>query len=150
MNYCIEKASSSDIDAIAGFQEALVLETDHIEPDRERMRNGVRHVFEESGIGFYLVARDGSGAPIGCLLLQREWSDWRNAWVWWVYSVYVVPEHRRRGIISGMLARAEELARAEDGAGLRLYVEANNEVAKAAYRRAGLSPGYYEFFEKMF
>jgi ribosomal protein S18 acetylase RimI-like enzyme len=150
MNYRIEKASFQDIDAIAGFQVALVLETDHLEPDRERMRNGVRRVFEEPGIGFYLVARDGSGAVAGCLLLQREWSDWRNSWVWWMHSVYVVPEHRRRGIISGMLAYAEELARAEDGAGLRLYVEANNEIAKAAYRRAGLAPGYYEFFEKMF
>ena len=150
MNYHIEKASSSDIDSIAGFQVALVLETDHIEPDCERMRHGVRRVFDEPGIGFYLVARDGTGAPAGCLLVQREWSDWRNTWVWWVHSVYVAPEHRRRGIISGMLAHAEDMARAENAAGLRLYVESNNDPAKTAYLRAGLAPGYYEFFEKMF
>ncbi|MHB9031042.1 MAG: GNAT family N-acetyltransferase [Candidatus Latescibacterota bacterium] len=150
MNYHIEKASPADAEAIAAFQFALVGETDHLEPDLGRMLRGVRHVFEDPSVGFYLAARDDSGAPIGCLLIQREWSDWRDAFIWWIHSVYVSPEHRKRGILRRMIVHAEELAKLEGAAGLRLYTEVNNITAKAAYQKVGLMPGYYDFLEKMF
>lgn len=150
MNYRVEKAVADDAETIAGFQEALVHETDHLTPDLERMRRGVRRVFEDSSIGTYLVARTDTGAPIGCLLLQREWSDWRDAFVWWIHSVYVAPEHRQRGVLRNMIVHAEELARESGAAGLRLYVEVDNVTAQAAYRKVGLTASYYDFMEKMF
>ncbi len=150
MHYRVEKAVPGDADAIAGFQEALVSETDHLTPDLERMRRGVRRVFEDPSVGTYLVARTDDGAPIGCLLLQREWSDWRDAFVWWIHSVYVAPEYRNRGVLRSMITHAEELAREAGAAGLRLYVEVDNAVAQTAYRKVGLTASYYDFMEKMF
>ena len=150
MQYRVEKASRADIEAIAAFQFELVKETDHLKPDLERMLRGVRRVFEDSSIGFYLVARDDSGTPAGCLLIQREWSDWRDAFIWWIHSVYVSPECRKRGILRSLIVQAEHLARKEGAAGLRLYAETNNMTAKAAYEKVGFTPGEYDFFEKMF
>jgi GNAT superfamily N-acetyltransferase len=150
MLYHIEKASPADTEIIAAFQFALVKETDHLEPDLERMRRGVRYVFDHPSIGFYLVSRNNRDVPVGCLLIQREWSDWRDAFIWWIHSVYVAPEHRRQGILRSMIIRAEELAKQEGATGLRLYTEVNNIDAKAAYKKIGLSAGYYDFMEKMF
>jgi GNAT superfamily N-acetyltransferase len=150
MHYHIEKAVPADIEAIAAFQFALVKETDHLEPDLGRMLRGVRRVFEDPSVGLYLVARNESGITLGCLLLQREWSDWRDAFIWWIHSVYVAPEHRKRGILRSMIIHAEELAKSAGAAGLRLYTEVNNITAKAAYQKVGLMPGYYDFLEKMF
>jgi GNAT superfamily N-acetyltransferase len=150
MNYRIEPAVPADIDDIVRFQAAIVAETEPHPFDPAPMRDGVHRVFEDPSIGFYLVARGYDGSPAGCMLIQWEWSDWRNAYIWWVHSVYVAPEHRRRGVLRAMLGHAESLAKAEGTAGLRLLTEQGNAAAKAAYRKAGFLPGYYDVMEKMF
>lgn len=46
------------------------------------------------------------GSPAAELLVTFEWSDWRNAQYWWIQSLYVVPEHRRKGIFRCAIALA--------------------------------------------
>ncbi len=37
------------------------------------------------------------GDPAAELLITYEWSDWRNANYWWIQSLFVVKQHRRKG-----------------------------------------------------
>ena len=47
--------------------------------------------------GRYFVAAAGMEL-LGQFMHTWEWSDWRNGMLWWLQSVYVRPEHRRRGV----------------------------------------------------
>ena len=86
--------------------------------------------------GFFVVAESG-GEVAGALLVTYEWSDWRNARFWWIQSVYVRPEHRRRGIYRELHEFVRARARAAGGvAGFRLYVERENVDAQRNLRRA--------------
>ncbi len=150
MHYRIDRATPADIDDIVRFQRGIIDETEPEPVDTPSLREGVRRVFDTPAIGFYLVARAEDGASAGCLLVQREWSDWRNTWVLWVHSVYVAPEHRRRGVLQSMFAYAESLAREEGAAGLRLLTDRANTTAHGAYHKAGYIRCHYDVMEKLF
>ncbi len=83
------------------------------------------------------------------MLVTLEWSDWRNKHVGWIQSLYVVPEHRSKGIFRSMFATLEEKVVLGDFAGLRLYVDKTNSSAKEVYRNLGMNGEHYEIFEKM-
>ena len=71
-------------------------------------------------------------------------SDWRNATFWWIQSVYVHPEFRRKGVFSALYRHVESLALQTPGVcGLRLYVEKDNKRARETYLALGMHlPGY--------
>jgi GNAT superfamily N-acetyltransferase len=148
--YIIEPAGIGDIEEIARFQEGIVEETEPHPIDLTPLRDGIRHVLENPSAGFYLVARTEEGVPAGCLMIQREWSDWRNAPIWWVHSVYVAREHRRRGVFHAMLACAESLAAREGAVGFRLLFDRGNAPAHSTYLKAGFTRCHYDVLEKMF
>jgi len=147
--YTVGKASHGDAGTIARFQAAMARETEDFELDPPTVERGVLRVFESPERGFYVVARN-AGDVVGCLLVLKEWSDWRDADVWWIHSLYVLPEHRRRGVFRKMLGYVESLAAESGAAGIRLYVERKNAAAKAVYAALGLTNEHYELFEKMF
>ncbi len=97
----------------------------------------------------YFVAEAG-GAVIGQLLITHEWSDWCNGDYWWLQSVYVRADWRRRGVFQALfqhvLARAAEQG---DVASIRLYVEKNNQPALKAYDRLGLKETHYRILERL-
>jgi GNAT superfamily N-acetyltransferase len=83
------------------------------------------------------------------LLITREWSDWRNAWFWWVQSVYVRPTHRGTGLYSRMYEFVKELAAREGNiCGFRLYVEKENNRARKVYEKLGMKETYYLMYEE--
>jgi GNAT superfamily N-acetyltransferase len=85
---------------------------------------------------------------VGQAAITREWSDWRDGWVWWFQSVYVHPDYRRRGVFHALHREIEREARAlPDVVGLRLYVENRNERAQRTYKAMGLKPGGYHVYE---
>jgi GNAT superfamily N-acetyltransferase len=146
----VAKASQEDAPWIADFQVAMAQETEGLPLDPAIVRSGVSRVFGEPQRGFYAVAREADGTAVGCLLVLKEWSDWRNGDVWWLHSVYVAPACRKRGVFKRMFHHVEELARSSGARGLRLYVEKGNDRAKAVYSRLGMGDDHYELFEKMF
>ena len=139
-----------DAPAVAAFNTAMARETEDLELDGDRLLAGVRAVLEDPAKGYYLVAEE-QGRVIGQLLITYEWSDWRNGVFWWVQSVYVAPDARGRGVYQGLykdvLRRAQEQG---DVCGVRLYVEHNNERAKKAYAKLGMSATVYEMWEEDF
>ena len=68
------------------------------------------------------------------LMTVLEWSDWRNATVLWVHSVFVRPEARRRGVFRALYEHLRLVVEhSPELAGLRLYVDRRNETAKRVY-----------------
>ncbi|MEO6709647.1 MAG: GNAT family N-acetyltransferase [Planctomycetota bacterium] len=149
----IRNAAASDAATIADFNARMARETEGRNLDAERLAAGTRAVFEDRERGFYVVA-ERDGALVACLLVTREWSDWRNGWFWWIQSVYVLPDARRGGVYRAMYrwleARARDvIAPAEDApiVGLRLYVERENATAITTYEALGMSRAHYQLYE---
>jgi GNAT superfamily N-acetyltransferase len=150
----VRPARPDDLDVLVRFSAAMAKETEGRTLDLERLRAGTRAVFEDPARGFYRVAevRAPSGDQVvGQLLVTFEWSDWRNATFWWIQSVYVHPDWRRKGVYRRLHDAVLQEARVRpDVCGVRLYVEAGNRIAQEAYARVGLGPSSYAVFETDF
>ena len=71
--------------------------------------------------------------------MSPEWSDWWNTSYWWVISIFVMVDHRRRGVASDMLAALLAAAEAEEVQTVNLRVETENTGAQAFYAAAGFA-----------
>lgn len=150
----IRPAKTEDVDALVRFSAAMALETEGRRLDETRLRRGTQAVLDSPARGFYTVAELADRSPrlvVGQLLVTFEWSDWRNAAFWWIQSVYVDAAWRRRGVYRTMHESIlEQARRRDDVCGVRLYVERENDVAKTAYARVGLTASTYHVFEDDF
>jgi GNAT superfamily N-acetyltransferase len=143
------EARKEDARTIVEFQLAMARETEELRLDHVVCAEGVQGVFEEPSRGRYFVCESG-GKVIASLLICYEWSDWRNGTVWWIHSVFVLPEFRKLGAFSGLYSHIQSLAAEDDSVrGLRLYVDKRNEAAKKVYRRIGMTDEHYSLFEWM-
>ena len=136
----------NDIEAITSFQIAMALESEGTVLDSERVHNGVTAVMEEESKGTYIVARI-EGRPVASLMITREWSDWNNGWYWWIQSVYVMPEHRGQGIFRAMYTKVIEMAKEQNIAQVRLYVDRHNTHAQKVYQKLGMEECHYLMYE---
>ncbi len=145
----IRIAHESDAETIVRFQIAMAYETEQLELDKESVSEGVYNVLRDVQKGRYFVAQ-WNEETVGSLLITKEWSDWRNRWILWIQSVYVLPEHRGKGIFKSLYNHVKTLA-AEDKevAGLRLYVDKTNKTAIKVYRKLGMDGDHYKVFEWM-
>ncbi len=147
MTTTVRLARPQDLHALVGFNRALAHETEGLSLDVERLTEGVRHLLADDRYGFYTVA-ERDGEVIGSLMITYEWSDWRNGLIWWIQSVYVLPDHRRQGVFSELYANARRLAnRAGEVRALRLYVEKENRSAQKTYQDLGMNETHYRLFE---
>lgn len=142
----IRKATKADAEKIISFQKSMAWETEEINLSDDKITGGVEAVFKDPAKGQYWVAEK-DGVVLASLLITFEWSDWRNAYVWWFQSVYVVQEHRQRGVFRGMYSFIRDEALKSGIAGLRLYVESNNIPARKTYEAMGMSSDHYTMYE---
>ena len=141
-------AVADDAGILAGFNQAMALETEAKILPGAVVLPGVEAVLRDAGHGFYVVA-DTGGDVVGALLVTYEWSDWRNGRIWWIQSVYVRPEYRRRGVYRALHAFVRDRARSTGGVGLRLYVERGNAAAQRTYAALGMHETPYLVYEEM-
>jgi ribosomal protein S18 acetylase RimI-like enzyme len=145
----IRKAIDSDVSSLANFNRGIARETEGYDLKLEVITAGVTRFLERPEQGFYLVAEI-DGSVIGSLMITTEWSDWRNGIFWWIQSVYVVTEYRRKGVYRSLYRHVKDLAAEEhDVCGFRLYVESENEIAKSTYRSLGMKKTVYQIFEEL-
>ena len=146
----VRDARPEDAATIAAFNQAMALETEHKRLDPELLEHGVRAALADPERAFYLVAERGSEVA-GCLMVTREWSDWRNGFFWWIQSVYVAPAQRRQGVFGALYRALQSRAEADSTVcGLRLYVETLNRPAQATYRALGMEPAGYLVYQDLF
>ena len=142
-------AVARDAATLAGFNQAMAQETEARRLEADHLLPGVEAVLRDPRHGFFVVADTGREIA-GALLVTYEWSDWRNGRFWWIQSVYVRPEHRRRGIYRRLHEFVRERARAAgDVVGLRLYVERENTNAQRTYAALGMSETAYRMYEEL-
>ena len=146
----IRKAKLEDLEEIVNFNVQMANETEGKKLDENIVREGVKSVLNNISLGFYLVAEENYGRKklSGQLLVIFEWSDWNNKNAWWIQNVYVDKKFRNRKIFSHLFRKLAEIAASgKNVAGLRLYVEKNNDSAKMIYESFGLKKTPYEMYE---
>jgi ribosomal protein S18 acetylase RimI-like enzyme len=149
-NIEIRVASIGDAEFLVRGNAEMALETEHVSLDFDRLRDGVHAVFESSARGVYYVASIGTRRA-GMMMITYEWSDWRNSVFWWIQSVFVEPQFRSQGVFKALYLHVKNLAEMTPGvAGIRLYVENNNNRAQSTYERVGLKRTAYQMFETDF
>mgnify|MGYP001311376176 CR=1 FL=1 len=143
----VRRATLQDLDVLVEFNSAMALETESKTLDERLLRDGVALLFDGDDRGFYLVA-EAEGRVVGQLLVTYEWSDWRNAFFWWIQSVYVTSEWRRMGVYRRLHEYLLDEARlGGDVCGVRLYVDRDNHVAQQVYSSLGMGRSRYDMFE---
>ena len=143
----IRKGEFKDAQTLAQFNIKMAKETENKGLDFETVLRGVKAIMKDSHKGFYLVA-EMKGQIVGQLMVTPEWSDWRNLNFYWIQSVYVPEDYRKQGIFSALFHHLKDMARYKKSvAGLRLYVEVNNEGARQVYEALGMHHPGYEMYE---
>jgi len=143
----VRDATLGDLETIVAFNCRLAEESEGRSLDRSVLRRGVSRALEDRGRSRYFVAEH-SGALVGQAMVTYEWSDWRDGVLWWFQSVYVRPEHRRRGVFRALFDYVAQSGRDDpDVRGLRLYVERNNTPAIKTYERMGMRPSGHLVYE---
>jgi GNAT superfamily N-acetyltransferase len=145
----VRPATIRDLEWLVAGNMALAKETERVQLDADTLRHGIRALLESRAPGRYWVAVV-EGRVVGQLLITFEWSDWRNRMVWWIQSVYVVPDARGRGVLRTLYDRVRREALAAGSGGVRLYVDTTNIPAQAAYAALGMNGEHYRVFEEMF
>ena len=142
----IRKAIPKDAPAIIDFQQKMAWETERITLKQDIITKGVHAVFGNPSHGQYYIA-EWDGVVVASLLITFEWSDWRNADVWWFQSVYVLPAFRRKNVFRSMYSFVKNEAEKPGVAALRLYVESNNTKAQKTYEALGMNSEHYKMYE---
>ena len=143
----IRLATEEDADVICGFQIKMARETEDQQLHDDIVYSGVIGVFRDPSKGRYFVAVEDQQV-IASTLLTNEWSDWRNRWFLWIQSVYVLPEFRGKGVFRKMYETIKEMVMEDENiAGLKLYVDSENESAIATYKAIGMDGEHYKLFE---
>jgi len=142
-------ATAKEAKEIIDFQIAMALETESLALDRQTVEKGVAYVFLNKEKAVYLVA-EADNIVVGSLMLTYEWSDWRNGMVVWIQSVYVLPEHRKKGVFNSMFQFVKEMVDNNPYyCGIRLYVDKTNVNAQKVYTKLGMNGDHYATFELM-
>jgi GNAT superfamily N-acetyltransferase len=147
----IRDACLADRPTIVEFNRSLALETEAKILDPTILDRGVLHALNDPDRLRYWVAEIGSPARlIGQSAITREWSDWRNGWLWWLQSVYIAAPYRGRGIFRALFQHIRGEASADpEVVGLRLYVENSNSPAQLTYQSLGMRPAPYSVYEDL-
>ena len=147
MSINLREATSADLEAIARGNVLMAEETEGKALDWDTVRAGVATALADAEHGRYWVAEI-DGRIAGQIMVTYEWSDWRNGVMWWIQSVYVDTDFRRQGVFSALYRHVETMAQAAGNcAGIRLYVEKENQRAQATYVALGMEDAGYTVME---
>ncbi|NJL62148.1 MAG: GNAT family N-acetyltransferase [Methylacidiphilales bacterium] len=145
----IRKAKLEDLLTIVKFNQSLAMEIRREKIKSETITSGIQAVLNDSKLGFYTVVEI-EAKIIAIALITFEWSDWRNAWFWWLQDVYVEPSYRQQGVFRSLYMHLKQQAQLAQVAGLRLYVYKGNTKAQEVYQRVGMNLSNSLMFEDDF
>jgi GNAT superfamily N-acetyltransferase len=148
MAFRVREATPADAAVVVEFNRLLAEDSEGKQLDLAVLGAGVTAQLADPQKGRYFVAEEGDFI-LGQLGVTFEWSDWRNGWMWWIQSVYVRADARRRGVFRALFEHVRQAA-LDDGhvVGLRLYVERENHGAQRTYEQLGMQPSGYFVLER--
>ncbi len=142
----IRLATFKDAKIICENNIKMAYESEYIHLSKELVLSAVETLLCDKNKGFYLVAEQ-DNEIIGQLMITFEWSDWRNATIWWIQSVYITPHHRKKGVFNSLYIEVKNLAEKKNVKLLRLYVHERNASAINVYEKIGMKKKAYVIFE---
>ena len=143
----VREAEQSDVSTLIECNLSLADETESISLDKNILRLGIEKALELNDCRYLVAELDNK--IVGQTMLTSEWSDWRNGVIWWMQSVYVNPDYRKRGVFQSILKYIENLAeKTLEVKALRLYVMDDNQIARRAYQNLGIKNSSYLVYEK--
>jgi ribosomal protein S18 acetylase RimI-like enzyme len=143
----IREAKKDDLAILVQNNQALAQETEDLELSEEVLREGIKQALKRAECHYFVA--EISGKVVGQTMITYEWSDWRNGIIWWIQSVYVLPEIRKQGVFKSLFKHIENLARNHDQVkALRLYVMQDNNQGQSTYQSLGMNDSGYIVFEK--
>jgi ribosomal-protein-alanine N-acetyltransferase len=131
------------IDPLAGIEDLdAVLAVEQASFSNPWTREMYLAELEQPDVSFFYLARGPSGAVVGFCAFWRVLDELH------INNLAVVPEHRRAGVGSALLARVLEEGARLGAARATLEVRASNVAARALYERfafrvAGVRRAYY-------
>ena len=146
----VRTGQEKDTDTLVKHNIALAQETEQKQLSPPIVTQGVQMLLKNPQHGFYVVAEI-TDEIVGSCMVTYEWSDWRCGLFWWIQSVYVKPEFRRRGIFRKLYESLKQMASHEQNVcGFRLYVEQSNHTGQNTYAGIGMKESPYKFYEEPF
>jgi GNAT superfamily N-acetyltransferase len=147
MEVSVKKAALGDRELIVDNIMRMAMESEGKALDRGTVTSAMDRFLGDPGKGFYLLVNF-DDRVVGQCMITYEFSDWKDGEYWWVQSIYVGEEHRRKGVLRAILEETRRLAKEQgDVFGIRLYVDRDNRNAIEAYRRIGLPVSHYMMME---
>jgi GNAT superfamily N-acetyltransferase len=145
----IRDANVEDLDFLVDSMLKMAKETEDLNLSAEVLEPGIKNGLTDPRKAKYYIA-DIDNQYAGTLMITKEWSDWRNAWVLWIQSVYTVVEYRKKGVYNALYQHIKNMvASHEEYCGIRLYVDKTNIPAQKVYTKLGMNGDHYQFFEWM-
>ena len=132
----IRIAKISDAEAITAQNISLAKESENLLLNPKIVLQGVKVLLSDKNKGFYIVAEE-NDTIVGQLMITYEWSDWRNKLIWWVQSVYVQKDWRKKGVFTQLLNYIQQKADRQKVVFLRLYMHKQNRSALKVYEKMG-------------
>ena len=144
----VRPARTEDLEFLVENNQRMALETESKELDRDVLRQGIKRALAQSESCLYFVAEI-KEKPVGQTMITFEWSDWRDGWIWWLQSVYVLSDYRNRGIFRMMYGHIKLAAhKGKNVRALRLYVKGTNFSGISVYKKLGMNSAGYLVYEE--
>jgi ribosomal protein S18 acetylase RimI-like enzyme len=144
----IREAIIGDVEIIADMNIGIARETEGKDLDRKIITEGVKMAVSNPSLARYFVAEN-SGSIAGQTMVTYEWSDWRAGQIWWLQSVYVLPQYRSKGCFRSLYRFIKSLAEKDPlSKAIRLYVMEDNEIGRNVYSKVGMNHSGYVVYEE--
>ena len=143
----IREATHEDLPQLVQNNMDLARETENLSLDTSILSAGISQALDRNECHYFVSVTEEK--VVGQLMITYEWSDWRNGIIWWLQSVFVLPEFRRQGIFKSLFFYIEKLAYDHPKVKmLRLYVLNENIQGQKTYGCLGMNDSSYIVFEK--
>lgn len=141
--YMIRRAEHSDLKTLVGFSLQEAREAEGAEKSGDDVRRGIEVALRDPAAAIYWVAEAPDRCLVAAISVVTEWSNFHGGRYWWIQSLFIVPEHRGRGLVEQLLDHVAQAAHETGALDLRLYVHQSNHRAVRAYHRCGFRVAPY-------
>lgn len=137
----VRTATLQDTEIIAEYNMRMASETESVQLDKATVLEGVKTAVSNPSYGlYYLVEIDHQ--VVGQLRAEYQWLPFHGRFEHWIQSVYIHPEHRRRGYYRMLYNHTRTEALKQGAQGIKLYADFHNQRAKNTYRNLGMTESY--------
>ena len=140
----VRRATEADLPELVSFVLAQVKESEGAIKSEEVVTLGIKRALADEKLAIYWVLVNAADKPVGAASVTREWSDWNAGYYWWMQSLYVMPTSRGKNDMALLIDAIKAEMMRQEGLELRIYVNKDNQAAKAAYGRSNFYLSVYE------